>query len=53
MERITTKDIFCGNIVKGRYTAKDAIDRLAEYEDAEESGLIVRFPCKAGRGMLS
>ena len=25
-----------------------AIDRLAEYEDDEESGKIVRFPCKGG-----
>lgn len=25
-----------------------AIDRLAEYENAEESGLLVRLPCKVG-----
>lgn len=25
-----------------------AIDRLAEYENAEETGLLVRFPCKVG-----
>ena len=28
--------------------ATDAIDRLAEYEDAEEQGLLVRLPCKVG-----
>lgn len=25
-----------------------AVDRLAEYEDAEEQGLLVRLPCKVG-----
>lgn len=27
---------------------RKAIDRLAEYENAEESGLLVRLPCKVG-----
>jgi len=26
----------------------DIVDRLAEYEDAEESGLLIRLPCKVG-----
>lgn len=26
----------------------DALNRLAEYEDAEEQGLLVRLPCKLG-----
>ena len=26
----------------------DALNRLAEYEDAEEQGLLVRLPCKVG-----
>ena len=26
----------------------DAINRLAEYEDLEEQGLLVRLPCKVG-----
>lgn len=26
----------------------DAITRLAEYEDAEEQGLLLRLPCKVG-----
>jgi hypothetical protein len=26
----------------------DALNRLAAYEDAEEQGLLVRLPCKAG-----
>jgi hypothetical protein len=28
--------------------AQQAIDRLAEYEDMEEQGLLVRLPCKVG-----
>lgn len=27
---------------------KDALTRLCEYEDAEETGLLVRLPCKVG-----
>lgn len=30
----------------------EPIDRLAEYEDAEEQGLIVRLPCKVGDKLL-
>ena len=30
------------------YPAKTAVERLAEYEDAEENGLMVRLPCKVG-----
>ena len=26
-----------------------AVDKLAEYEDAEEQGLLLRLPCKIGR----
>ena len=29
-------------------TVQDGIFRLAEYEDAEEAGLIMRFPCPLG-----
>lgn len=30
------------------YLSGDAADKLAAYEDAEEQGLLVRLPCKAG-----
>ena len=30
------------------YPIADVIERLAEYEDLEEQGLLVRLPCKAG-----
>lgn len=26
----------------------DAVDKLAEYEDAEERGLLIKLPCKVG-----
>lgn len=29
-------------------TLEDALNRLAEYEDMEEQGLLVRLPCKVG-----
>lgn len=30
------------------YLSGDAADKLADYEDAEEQGLLVRLPCKVG-----
>ena len=30
------------------YVYGEAVNRLAEYEDAEEAGLIMRFPCPLG-----
>lgn len=30
------------------FLSGDAADKLAAYEDAEEQGLLVRLPCKAG-----
>ena len=30
------------------YSTKRIIERLAEYEDAEEQGLLLRLPCKVG-----
>ena len=34
--------------IQNFYPAKKAVERLAEYEDAEEIGLILRLPCKVG-----
>ena len=34
--------------IQNCYPAKTAVERLAEYEDAEEKGLILRLPCKVG-----
>ena len=33
---------------RGRYFVGEAIDKLAEYETAEEEGRLVVFPCKVG-----
>ena len=30
------------------YSTRKIIERLAEYEDAEEQGLLLRLPCKVG-----
>ena len=51
-ERLTKRDkdgnavVF--NYIKTAGEFKEIVDRLAEYEDAEEQGLIVRLPCKVG-----
>lgn len=45
MERLTnsgTKE------AKSNVTIKEAIDKLAEYGDLEEQGLLIRLPCKVG-----
>lgn len=42
---------YCDNCSKGAGdcdTIKDMINRLAELEDLEEQGLLVRLPCKVG-----
>lgn len=55
MERFTYKhdDEWCINGVNGKVSSDnqanywgEAIDRLAEYEDPEEDGRLVRLPCK-------
>lgn len=46
MERLTYKGkenkAYCD------YETRDIINKLAEYEDLEEQGLLLRFPCKVG-----
>lgn len=32
----------------GIYLLEDALNKLAEYEDLEEQGLLLRLPCKVG-----
>lgn len=47
MERLThrNEDGIAHAMPVGYY---DLIDKLAEYEDAEEQGLLLRLPCKVG-----
>ena len=48
MERVTFRPNK-GNVGYRRFCVEqDALDRLADYEDAEEQGLLVRMPCKVG-----
>ena len=42
---------FCNNCSQGSGNCeyvKDMIEKLAEYEDLEEKGLLVKLPCKIG-----
>lgn len=54
MKRLTEKNespcTCCGGIGSCRTDCsyKQIYDRLAEYEDAEEQGLLIRLPCKVG-----
>lgn len=48
MERLTKKD---GNEYCRKYLRiknQQLIDKLADYENAEENGLLLRLPCKVG-----
>lgn len=59
MERLTEKLPDGRNIIRGHYEeifnpkygyfiAGEAVDKLAEYENAEEQGLLLRLPCRVG-----
>lgn len=58
MERLTKRDkenVACWNGANGKSFSDnqgniygEAITKLAEYEDAEEQGLLLRLPCKPG-----
>lgn len=56
MKRLTTwtsmdgkaKLIVTDGTLSDKLIEQIAIQRLAEYEDAEEQGLLVRLPCKVG-----
>ena len=47
MERLT--EYHCGvAVIKDKKKLKDAMQKLANYEDLEEQGLLLRLPCKVG-----
>lgn len=60
MERLTTreehphgaegvsKDKLTGRYCRGVFEATACVEKLAEYENDEEDGLLVRLPCKVG-----
>lgn len=47
MERLTERDCN-GDVYVKQHNYVAASERLAEYEDLEEQGLILRLPCKVG-----
>lgn len=47
-EMVENDDDFFGGKETHYYLAGEAIDKLADYEDAEEQGLLLRLPCKVG-----
>lgn len=60
MERLTTreeyphgaegvsKDKLTGRYCRGVFEATACIEKLADYENAEEDGILVKLPCKVG-----
>ncbi len=49
MERLTERDgLIVHSKFKGDWGSQNILHRLADYEDAEEDGLLIRLPCKVG-----
>ena len=52
MERLTEwkddKKLLAKTKFSGDFGSANVLGRLAEYEDAEEQGLLLRLPCKVG-----
>ena len=46
MERLTSR--IDGKVCYSRCEFKDVLRKLADYEDSEEQGLLLRLPCKVG-----
>lgn len=46
MERLTTS--INGNVCYRKCTIDDVLEKLWNYENAEEEGLLLRLPCKPG-----
>lgn len=47
MQRLTERDSY-GDVYVKQHDYVTAADKLAEYEDLEEQGLLLRLPCKVG-----
>ena len=47
MERLTERDSY-GDVYVKQHDYVTASEKLCEYEDLEEQGLLVRLPCKVG-----
>ncbi len=46
--RGTSKDTLTGAYCRGEFEATACVDKLADYEDLEEQGMLLRLPCKVG-----
>lgn len=53
MERLTEKDLLDGHINKRGVLVADCLNKLGQYEDLEEQGLLLRLPCKIGDTVYS
>ena len=51
MERLTEKGNYSTYIRKNHVTVNDVEQRLGEYEDLEEQGLLLKLPCKIGNAV--
>ena len=51
MERLTERDSY-GDVYVKQHDYVTASEKLCEYEDAEEQGLLLRLPCKVGDTVL-
>ena len=50
MERLTVRGCD-GNVHATRIGYYDIIEKLAEYEEAEEKGILLRLPCEIGKNL--
>lgn len=49
MERLTERNGLCvKSKFSGDWASQNILHKLADYEDAEEQGLLLRLPCKVG-----
>jgi hypothetical protein len=48
MERLTFRSEGKAYLTSDVYSLHDVIDKLADYEDLNEQGLLLRLPCKIG-----
>ena len=46
--KVDEEETFVVSTMHDTYLTGSAVDKLAEYEDLEEQGLLLRLPCKVG-----
>ena len=52
MERLTKRDgLVVHSVFEGDFASQNILHALADYEDAEEQGLLLRLPCKIGKNL--